>query len=264
MSFSYRPIIIGIMMMAFFHACGNKEKGNDICFDKVSVSRDIALTDDADSPRCRISIEVDHVKSGDDEKDKTINAEIIKELFNLENLTMSQAADSFANTYVRNYKESLTKLYSEDKTESSRHSWYEYNYTLKTETQTGRNGIIIYIASLNFYEGGSHGITQKLVTNFDINTGKKLALEDVFVPGYEHQLNEVLLTALEEKVGVRGIAGLHKEGYLYSLSIFAPENFIIGEKAITFIYNVYEIAPYAKGLTELTIEYPDIEHLLIK
>jgi len=30
------------------------------------------------------------------------------------------------------------------------------------------------------------------------------------------------------------------------------------------VYNAYEIAPYEKGLTELTIDYDDLEELMAK
>ena len=36
------------------------------------------------------------------------------------------------------------------------------------------------------------------------------------------------------------------------------------EHSITFIYNVYEIAPYSNGITELDIPYSDINDLLKK
>ncbi len=46
------------------------------------------------------------------------------------------------------------------------------------------------------------------------------------------------------------------------MDIFPSENFILGDETITFVYNPYEIAPYAMGSTELIIPFSDIEKLL--
>ena len=71
-----------------------------------------------------------------------------------------------------------------------------------------------------------------------------------------------LLEALEEKVGASNLKELHNRGYLYSMDMFPSENFILGDDAITFIYNPYEIAPYEKGCIELKIAYDAIDNIL--
>ena len=91
--------------------------------------------------------------------------------------------------------------------------------------------------------------------NFDTQTGRLLQLRDVFVPGYEQQLNELLLDELLRQTDSKDKDELKKKGYLYSMNMFAPENFILGADAVTFVYNTYEIAPYSVGRTELTLDY---------
>jgi hypothetical protein len=48
------------------------------------------------------------------------------------------------------------------------------------------------------------------------------------------------------------------------MDMFAPENFILGKDDITFIYNPYEIAPYAMGKTELILTYDDMDDIMKK
>ena len=55
---------------------------------------------------------------------------------------------------------------------------------------------------------------------------------------------------------------LKNHGYLYSMDMFPSENFILGQEAITFIYNPYEIAPYEKGSIELTLSYSVLDDIL--
>ena len=65
----------------------------------------------------------------------------------------------------------------------------------------------------------------------------------------------------------KGIApgvSLRQAGYSFDNDRFRlPDNFAIGPKGLTFLYNLYEIASYAQGITELLIEYGEI-HILIR
>ena len=46
--------------------------------------------------------------------------------------------------------------------------------------------------------------------------------------------------------------------------MYPSSNFILGKDGITFIYNPYEIAPYALGRIELTISNATLEPLFKK
>jgi hypothetical protein len=46
------------------------------------------------------------------------------------------------------------------------------------------------------------------------------------------------------------------------MDIYAPQNFILDDDEIIFIYNPYEIAPYDKGNTELTLSYSQLKEIL--
>ena len=119
----------------------------------------------------------------------------------------------------------------------------------------------VYTASIDYYEGGAHGINQRLTMNFDNKDGKALTLNDVFSTGFEYSLNELLLEKLIEKAGAKDVDELRQMGYLYAMDIFAPENFILGQDNVTFVYNPYEIASYEKGLIELTIDNDELKDL---
>jgi hypothetical protein len=46
------------------------------------------------------------------------------------------------------------------------------------------------------------------------------------------------------------------------MDIFPSENFILNDETITFVYNPYEIAPYAVGSIELIITYSEVSKIL--
>lgn len=252
-------LALGAVMLA---SCST-DNGGQLTFDTLNISREVSLEKTDDSPQCKVNISLHYMNSGS-KMSKAINNAIESRLFDMRDLSMRQAADSFANEYTREYLKAMRPLYREDRADASKRSWYEYHYNISTKVKEGRQDVTVYIISSDYYEGGVHGIDQQFVMNFDNKTGRQLTLSDVFVPGYENRLNAILLKTLEKKTDAKGITELQEHGYLCATEIFAPDNFIMGDDDITFIYNVYEIAPYEKGRTELTISYSDIDDLLKK
>ena len=67
---------------------------------------------------------------------------------------------------------------------------------------------------------------------------------------------------LKKLTKCKSLDELHEQDYLLTMDIYAPQNFILGDDEITFIYNPYEIAPYSKGNTELTLSYSQLSKLM--
>lgn len=255
-------LVTTILSCGLFCACSNDY--TDIEFGSVTVDRQVKLTDEEKSPECKVHLQIHFATNENSEVARIVNDAIESRLFSMELLDMQQAADSFANQYTGKYLRDMLPLYKEDRSDTTKRAWYEFHYVVTTNTQKGRKGIAVYQITTDYYEGGAHGINQTTTINFDTKTGKPLSLDDVFVPGYAKELNKILLQALKDKVGVSSTRELHDKGYLLSMDIFAPRNFILGDETITFIYNIYEIAPYAMGTTELAIGYNDLKALLKK
>ena len=175
---------------------------------------------------------------------------------------LQQAAEAFAEEYTDNYVKTLLPLYNEDRQDSTKHAWYYYHYIINSHTQTGSKGTVVYIADINYREGGTHAVNQQVIMNFDAETGRQLTYTDIFVNGFEARLKSLLLKALKEKTGFNTVKALQANDYLTNTEIFVPENFILGHDAITFVYNPDEIAPYSVGSIELIIAYAAMESIL--
>lgn len=253
--------VIGIAAAALsIVACsgGSPSGGNASNFTTVKVEKTVNISQEQGSPQCRVSLMLAAAKEG--EQAKAINEAIANRLLNFEGVADLQvAADSFANTYTKDYQANIAPLYREDRNDPEKRPWYEYHYNITSEANTGRKGITVYTANVEYYEGGAHGIHQKLIMNFDEKTGQLLTLSDVFVPGFETTLNGLLLQKLIEQTGAKDQEDLRARGYLYSMDMFAPENFSLNDGDVTFVYNPYEIASYDKGMTELTIDNDELE-----
>ncbi len=257
-------IIIGLAAL-LMTACGDNGgglfSGNGFDTDEAKVTKVVNITDEENAPKCHIALNVKYVK-GDDERAKTVNNAIEQRLFMMDSLTMQQAVDSFANLYTSDYRKNMAPLYREDKGDETKRAWYEYKYEVTTETKAGKDGCMVYIINLDMYEGGAHGISQQLVMNFDAKTGRQLKYDDIFVQGHEFRLREMLLDELKKQTDTNTLDELHAKDYLLTMDIYAPQNFILGDDEVTFIYNPYEIAPYAKGNTELTLSYSKLKDIM--
>lgn len=248
-------------MLAMMASCSTDDQGA-IHFEKAKTDKVVILSNDDNSPSCRVHLALDYATGDNGHRAEIVNNTIEQRLLDMKGLDMKQATDSFADLYTANYKKNFLPLYNQDRADSTKRSWYEYHYIITTQVDTGHKGTAVYHVNLDYYEGGAHGICQHLTMNFDKETGRQLSLSDVFAPGYEHRLNEILLNALFEKTDTKNLRELHDKGYLYSMDMFPSENFILGDDTITFIYNPYEIAPYAAGTTELTIAYSSLDDIL--
>jgi hypothetical protein len=254
---TYTLAVLSLLLTA---ACGGNSKSAKIStesleFETVTAEKRVAITGESGAPTCDVQLQIAAVRMDAGEKAKVANEAIIERLLNMEGLTVKQAVDSFANAYTHNYQKDFAPLYREDRSDPAKRAWYEYHYHITTDTQRGKDGVTVYTALLDYYEGGAHGISQKLVFNIDNNTGKVLTLTDIMGKEAKRELNDKLLKKLMEKTNAKSLDELHDRGYLYSMDIFAPDNFVAGADKITFVYNPYEIAPYDKGIIELNVEY---------
>jgi hypothetical protein len=191
-----------------------------------------------------------------------INATVTERLLDRNDDNMQKSAEAYVDEYTSNYQRSLLPLYNQDSDDVHKQAWYHYHYIINSHTQTGSKGTLVYLADLNYCEGGDHSVNQQVVMNFEAKTGRLLNIRDVFIEGFEEQLKPLLLKALQEKTGFDTVKALKDNGYLNNSDIYVPENFILGSDAITFIYNPDEIAPYTVGTIELTIAYAAIDRLL--
>jgi hypothetical protein len=257
----YRYYLVTLAAATILTACGGNDTGEEMTFESVKVEKTVSITNEPDAPQCKVSLQLAAVKGGPAERAKAVNEMLAQQLLGIEGVGLKVAADSFANKYTGDYIKNFAPLYREDRNDKQKRAWYEYHYNITSDTKKGRGGVTIYSATIDYYEGGAHGINQRLAMNFDNATGQLLMLDDVFVPGYQQQLSERLLQALMEKAEAKDVADLKDMGYLYATDMFASENFALGDDAITFVYNPYEIAPYAFGLIELEIDNDDLKEL---
>ncbi len=119
-----------------------------------------------------------------------------------------------------------------------------------------------YAMDVYEYTGGAHGNRYLLIQNYDLQTGDAVSEQDLFIDDYYEPLKALLLEALivqtdeaETKKDLRRLG--------YSVADVVPnENFYVTPAGITYVYNPYEIAPYAMGCIQISLPWDSVRHLL--
>ena len=113
-----------------------------------------------------------------------------------------------------------------------------------------------------YSSGAAHGLHG--VGNYTIDRKSKDVISegDLFIDGYEAELNKVLQRALLKSLGRKNAQEVEKEDGFSITDLSGNDNFRLDAKGMTYTYNPYEIAPYAMGVIEFFVPYEEVRHLL--
>lgn len=119
-----------------------------------------------------------------------------------------------------------------------------------------------YAMDVYEYTGGAHGNRYLLIQNYDLQTGDAVSEQDLFIDDYYEPLKALLLeTLIAQTDEAETKKDLRRLGY--SIADVVPnENFYVTSEGITYVYNPYEIAPYAMGCIQISLPWDSIRHLL--
>jgi hypothetical protein len=112
------------------------------------------------------------------------------------------------------------------------------------------------------YTGGAHGATFVYFINWDTRTNKNLLLTDILNKGYEELLTKAGEAVFRNDEKLSDIAPLARDYFFRDGKFSLNKNFLITPIGIRFLYNSYEIKPYAAGRTDLFIPYAQFKPLL--
>ena len=264
-----KKIAFAALTILLAAACGSKDektvtKAEGIDFDSVTVDTIVPLVNVEGSPTAHIHLSLTFVKG---DKAEALNKAIkyggffspdyMGELH--EKTTLKEAADSFVVNYVKDYQRNYAPLYRGDQQHKTA---YDVTYDAHTYVQNHRSGIVCYIAKSNMYGGGEHSVSSTVAKNIDLKTGKAITLNEVFTPGFEQPLAEIITNKLCKEQGVKTLKELQEKGVFTGIEPYASDNFILGDGEVTFIYVDSEIAPHEMGEVRVTLSNDELENVL--
>jgi len=113
------------------------------------------------------------------------------------------------------------------------------------------------------FQGGAHGATITRFINWDSKANKNLKLSDILVNGYSDKLTNVADTIFRKDEKLSDTSSLARDYFFKNNQFALNDNFLITPVGLRFLYNQYEIKPYAAGQTDLLIPYAKIKSLLL-
>lgn len=140
-------------------------------------------------------------------------------------------------------------------------SAFNWQKKLFMETRYNENNLLSLRVNKFGYTGGAHGANITLYRVFNLLNSRPLELEDIFIKGYKEELLAILDKKLRRLNGIQPDERLIESGFLVD-SINLTRNFFVNNDGIGFFYNVYEIASYATGSTELFCSFYDLKGIL--
>lgn len=272
-------------LACFIGACisfqGCTQHGQPSKSEITSLQADTTIflkSDNQDSPSCNVVIDFMFLKpsSARDSVSLRINQILQRTAFGTEAAQMNpqDAVNYITNHYLTTYKKNLLPYYEADLKKGLKKDelppWYNYQYNITSELSLARDSIYNYTVTNYQFTGGAHPNTFSSWTNINAHSGKILKKTDVFTEQSDKAIIKLigkhLLTEVNKRLetdSITSIQGLWDNGILLNVDLYVPENFLITDQGIKFLYNRYDIAPYFMGDFQLTVPYAEIENLMI-
>ena len=258
-------------------SCNGKEENNNSTNTVPGIRQESALLNvkdtikidekynyayaDEDAPALTIEISLPIVELKDNAATARVDSTLAMTLFG-ESTTLKDACDRFVDSRKKDFDE-MHDEYINSKYNDTPAYFFSLYDIIGATVQVGYKECITYIVAHEEYNGGAHPNTFIYITNFDPNSGDEITLNDIFKEGYEEPLTAMLTSQLMKETQVSTIEELRDKGFLFfDTEMFVSSNFIPEDEGITFLYNRYEIAPYAAGEILLTIDYTTLKEIM--
>lgn len=263
-------LLYSFAVTVFLCCCGNGTKkskesidSNDIEITQFEYHETFKLSENAiESPTLKIDMSLSLVNIDDTTAGGNINQVIAYTLFESHSSSIEKACEEFVAQRKSEYMELLPE-YINSKNNDMPAVWFYNYYNATSEVIKGEKGYINYIITWEEFTGGAHPNSYYTVLNFNPKSGEEVVLSDIFKDEYEEPLTEILVNNLAKQLEVTDIEGIKEKGYLYQdTEMFISNNFILDNEKIVFIYNRYEIAPYALGDIMIEVAYNELKDLM--
>lgn len=208
------------------------------------------------------SYDVEYVTGGvsDDVKDKINNYIIRNNIFYDEEETgtdMPEACARWAQNCVEGYQSDIEDFLSDYDEESSWMFNWSSDISGSFEASCPSRNLVSYCMSSADYTGGAHGMYGETYTVFDLKTGEVVTEQDLLVDDCEEDLAVLLGESLYDSLDEEDYDAIYEEP--------TPNgNFYVDETGVTWVFNPYEIAPYAMGPIQVCVTWNNLKPYLRK
>lgn len=184
------------------------------------------------------------------------NKQIKKALEFSDNSSLESGVEQLFKKLQNEYAKAMSAL---DESEDISTQTKDWEYRRDLDIQYNENDYLsLADYSFEFY-GGAHGMQSVSFINLDLQQNKLISLSDIISMGTS-EIQKLLEKQFRKDFGLKSNESLEK--YLFEAKISISENFRFDRTGIYFVYNPYEIAPYALGKIEIFIPYVSFQNSL--
>ena len=167
--------------------------------------------------------------------------------------SIEEAVNAFTKSEIKKYKREICGSTPESKIIGE--SWMNHEYFTKNKILYNAHGILSYSNYVYTFTGGAHGMNTTSCFVYDFYENQEIGINSIFEEEY---IDEVLALIKEQ-------LALHQGAESIDMSyVNVTENFYVDNEGMHWIYNPYEIAPYAVGAIEVVLPYSKIENYFIE
>ncbi len=165
--------------------------------------------------------------------------------------------ENFENEYFTNYKKQ-----AKDMNNISAPATFNWEKQLNMSIVYNSKYLLCSEYLKYAYAGGAHGMSNLSYDIIDLKSGVKLSYSDIFKPGSDSVLGQIITDQLRFNYKIPEELSLKEAGFFVE-SIKPNKNLFINGEGIGFVYNSYEIAPYSRGATRILLSFGKIKDLIV-
>lgn len=185
---------------------------------------------------------------------------------------LKAAMDEYFDGIVKTFNSGIEDMNAQAKQQNEEmgdsEDTMKYSQDIKNELIRRDNKVLSFVLNTYTFMGGAHGGGTYTGVNFDVATGKQITLDDLGDAEAIRQTSKqyILDTIANSSEQARG--NLYSDDIIdykqvieeYFSNGNQPE-FYLDNVGITFIFQQYDIAPYAAGTISVTVPYSQYEGL---
>lgn len=171
----------------------------------------------------------------------------------IRHMAMDTTFDVLAKQFIKSYeidiKKNPRKLF--------------YTITSRVSVIRQDSALTTFQADKYSFTGGAHGASFTGFLNWNTKTGKKLTLKDLITDKSLPNLTKVADSIFRRQENLTDTSSLINDYFFKGGKFSLNNNVLISPLGLRFLYNQYEIKPYAAGQTDLLVPYKKIKSLFL-
>lgn len=183
---------------------------------------------------------------------KKIQNSMVSDFFGQDYLkeTPDASAKAFYDAVVADFNNDLSD-FQEAFPDAHPREWF---LKIRSHNEVLNDKVAVYTIERAEYMGGAHGMETVEYSNYDLETGDRLTLDDLFSPeGKAALAGKIHEQILRDHARENWQQLMDNSCYFAKEEVLPTENFELSDTHITFMYNPYDIACYAQGRTKVKL-----------